>query len=193
VVVEEEPLRTLGACLCALLLALLPAVTCGQGYRALGACRAGVPNGAYELRDADGRLRVVGAFAQGRLTGTFIFWTAAGARVAVLPFDNNAKNGTVALWYVTPDAPLEAGRRLEAPYVDDRPHGVWRAWHSGGAMRAEYRYEHGVLVDARGWTDGGEALSEAAARGQAAGDAEADEQLFAALLGLVAANRPACD
>jgi len=192
VVVEEEPLRTLTACLGALL-ALLPAVTCGQGYRALGACRAGVPNGAYELRDADGRLRVVGAFAQGRLTGTFIFWTAAGARVAVLPFDNSAKNGTVALWYVSPDAPLEAGRKLEAPYVDDRPHGVWRAWHPGGALRAEYRYEHGVLVDARAWTDAGEPLSEAAARGQAAGDAEADGPLVAALLGLVVANRPACD
>jgi hypothetical protein len=191
VVVEEEPLRTLTAWVCALL-ALLPAVTCGQGYRALGACRAGVPNGAYELRDA-GTLRVVGAFAQGRLTGTFIFWTAAGARVAVLPFDNNVKNGTVALWYVTPEAPLEAGRKLEAPYVDDRPHGVWRAWHPDGALRAEYRYEHGVLADARAWTDAGEPLSEATARGQAAGDAEADEQLFAALLGLVAANRPACD
>jgi hypothetical protein len=49
------------------------------------------------------------------------------------------------------------------------------------------------LVDARAWTDAGEPLSEAAARVQAAADAEADEQLFAALLGLVAANRPACD
>ena len=115
------------------------------------------------------------------------------ARLAVLPFDNNARNGTVALWYVTADAPLEAGRKLEAPYVDDRPHGVWRSWHPGGALRAEYRYEHGVLVDARGWTDAGEPLSEAAARGQAAGDAEADEQVVAALLALVAANRPACD
>lgn len=192
-VVEEEPLRAFATGLGALLLALLPAVTCGQGYRALGACRAGVPNGAYELRDADDRLRIVGAFAQGRLTGTFIFWTAAGARAAVLPFDNNARNGTVALWYVTPDAPLEAGRKLEAPYVDDRPHGVWRAWHPGGALRAEYRYEHGVLVDARAWTDGGEPLSEAAARGQAAGDAKAAAQLVAELLALVTVNRPACD
>ena len=32
-----------------------------------------VPNGAYELYQADGRLRAVGAFAQGRRTGTFIF------------------------------------------------------------------------------------------------------------------------
>ena len=53
---------------------------------------------------------VVGAFAQGRMTGTFIFWSAAGARVAVMPFDNDAKSGTVALWYTPPDGRPEAGR-----------------------------------------------------------------------------------
>ena len=39
-----------------------------------GACRDGLPNGRYELRRADGRLRVVGAFNHGRRTGSFIFW-----------------------------------------------------------------------------------------------------------------------
>jgi len=193
VVVEEEPLSARVASLCALTLALSPAVAPGQGYVVVGACRAGVPNGAYELRSADDRLRVVGAFAQGRMTGTFIFWTPAGARVAVLPFDNDARNGTVALWYTAPDAAVEAGRKLEAPYVGDRPHGMQRSWHPGGGLRGEYRYEHGVLASARGWTGAGEPLTAAAARSQALSDAEADERVLATLLALVRANRPPCD
>jgi hypothetical protein len=128
VVVEAGPLSSRVACLCTLALALAAGVVVGQGYGVEGACRAGLPHGSYELRGADGRLRVVGAFAQGRLTGTFIFWTAGGARLAVLPFDNEAKNGTVALWYAAPDARIEGGRRLEAPYVADLPHGIHRSW-----------------------------------------------------------------
>ncbi len=192
-VVEKEPLRACWAGLFGLGLALWPAVAPGQVYVALGACRAGVPNGAYELRSADGRLRAVGAFAQGRMTGTFIFWTAAGARLAVLPFDSDLRNGTLALWYAAPDAAVEAGRSLEAPYVADLPHGIERSWHPGGAPKGEYRYEHGVLVSARGWTEAGEALSDAAARSQAAAEAEASERVYATLLAFVRAHLPPCD
>lgn len=189
---EEEPLSARLASLCALLLALAPALTCGEDYRAVGACRAGVPNGAYELRDANGSLRAVGAFALGHLTGTFVFWTPGGARLAVLPFDNDVKNGTVALWYAAADAAVESGRKLEAPYVDDRPQGIQRSWHADGRPRAEYRYEHGVLADAHAWTEAGEPLGDAAARGQAADDAEANARIYASLLSLVREHRPPC-
>jgi hypothetical protein len=192
VVGKKRPLRARLAALGALLLALVPAVACGEDYRAVGACRAGVPNGAYELRDAGGALRVVGAFAQGHLTGTFIFWTTGGARRAVLPFDNDAKNGTVALWYAAPDAAVESGRRLEAPYVDDQPQGIQRAWHANGRPRAEYRYEQGILAEARAWTESGEPLADAAARSQAAADAEATARIVASLLALVRNHRPPC-
>ncbi len=192
-VVEEEPLRPRLASLCALALSLSPAVAPGQGYVAAGACRAGVPNGAYELRSSDGHLRVAGAFAQGRMTGTFIFWTAAGARLAVLPFDNDARNGTVSLWYAAPDAAVEAGRRLEAPYVGDLPHGIQRSWYPGGGLKGENRYEYGVLVSTRGWNRAGEPLTDAAARSQAVSEAEADERVYATLRALVRANRPPCD
>ncbi len=192
-VVEKGPLRARWAGLFALGLALWPTVAPGQVYVALGACQAGMPNGAYELRSADGRLRAAGAFAHGRMTGTFIFWTGAGARLAVLPFDNDLRNGTVALWYAAPDAALEAGRRLEAPYVADLPHGIERSWHPGGAPKGEYRYEHGVLVSARGWTEAGEARPDPAARVQAAAEAESNEGVYATLLGLVRAHLPPCD
>lgn len=191
-VVEKEPLRACCAGLVALGLSLLTVAAPGQGYVPAGACRAGMPNGAYELRSADGRPRVVGAFSQGRMTGTFIFWSAAGARLAVLPFDNDARNGTVALWYAAADAAVETGRKLEAPYVADLPHGIERSWHRGGAPRGEYRYERGVLVWARAWTEAGEALSDSAARAQAAADSGANERFFAALLALVRGNLPPC-
>lgn len=190
---EEGPLSARRAGRCALLLALAPGAIFGQGDGVAGACRANVPNGAYELRATDATMRVVGAFAQGHLTGTFIFWTPRGARVAVLPFDNDAKNGTVALWYAAPDAAVETGRKLEAPYVDDRPHGIKRSWHENGMPRAEYRYEHGVLVAARGWTEAGVPLSDAAARRLAAGDAVTDDRFYATLLALVRDNLPRCD
>lgn len=179
----------LAACACAL--AATPSFA--QPYVVVGTCRADVPNGGYELRMPDGRLRVVGAFAQGRMTGTFIFWTAGGARAAVLPLDNGEKSGTVALWYTDPGAAVEAGRQLEAPYVDDRRHGIERSWHRNGTPRSEYRYEHGVLTEARAWSAAGEPLSEAAARALAASDAEADDQCYATLLALVHDNMPPCE
>jgi len=132
-----------------------------QNYDVVGQCRSGVPNGAYELRTSDGRLRVAGAFSQGRMTGTFIFWTAGGARLAVLPLDNGMRSGTVALWHTAPDGRSEAGQKIEAPYADDRPHGIKRTWHAGGALRTEIRYERGVVVEARAWSEGGAPLPDA--------------------------------
>ena len=174
-------------------LALAAGQALAQPYVVVGQCRYGVPNGGYELRMPDGRLRVVGAFAHGRMTGTFIFWSAAGARVAVMPFENDAKSGTVALWYTPPDGRIETGRKLEAPYVDDRPHGIVRSWHPDGMPRAEYRYEHGVLADARAWSDSGMALAGTEAEHLAVRDAANDERLYASLLAVIRENLPACE
>lgn len=190
---EKGPLRPPAPCIAALVLALVPAVATGDGHGGLGACRDGVPNGAYELRATGDTPRVVGAFANGRLTGTFIFWTPGGARMALIPFDNDAKSGTVALWYAEADSALEAGRKLEAPYVDDRLHGIERSWYPGGVPRAEYRYEHGLLTAARAWTEAGTELSAAAARDLAVADADADERFYASLVAIVRANLPSCD
>ena len=179
---------TLGVGVCA-----AAGATLAQPYVATGQCRAGVPHGGYELRMPDGRLRAVGAFSEGRKTGTFIFWTSGGARIAVIPFDNDMRTGTVALWYTAPDGRSESGHKLEAPYVDDRPHGIKRSWYADGAPRAEYRYEHGDLVEAMAWTERGGALTEAEARDLAAHDAESDDRYLASLLGIVRDNLPACE
>jgi len=176
-----------------LVLALAAGQALAQPYVVVGQCRYGAPNGGYELRMPDGRLRVVGAFAHGHMTGTFIFWAAEGARVAVMPFDNDAKNGTVALWYTSPDGRVEAGRKLEAPYVDDRPHGVVRSWHPNGTPRAEYRYEHGVLSDAQAWSDSGVPLGYSDAERLAARDAANGDNFYASLLAVIRENPPSCE
>jgi antitoxin component YwqK of YwqJK toxin-antitoxin module len=172
-------------------LAVAPALA--RDYVVVGQCRFGAPNGGYELRMPDGRLRVVGAFAQGHMTGTFIFWSAQGARVAVMPFDNDSRSGTVAFWYPAADGRTEAGRKLEAPYVNDRPHGIVRSWHPNGILRAEYRYEHGVLSEARAWSDSAAPLADTEAERLAARDAADDEKLYASLLATVRENLPPCD
>jgi hypothetical protein len=174
-------------------IAALAACTAAQAFTIVGACRNGQPNGAYELRMEDGRLLVAGAFAYGRKTGTFIFWSEGGARVAVMPYDEDSRSGTVALWYVSPGASVETARRLEAPYVHDRLNGLVRSWYATGAPKAEERYENGQLVDAQAWTEAGMPIPEPEARALAGSDAEADQRLCDTLLALVRDNLPRCD
>jgi len=171
--------------------AALPA-SAAERFEVVGGCRGGVPNGAYELRMPDGRLRVAGAFAHGRKTGTFIFWTAAGARVAVVPYDEDAKSGTVARWYTTASG-RESGRRLEAPFSDDARHGVERSWHSNGVLRSESRYEHGALASTQAWDRRGVPLPDAAARRLEAQDAAADRRFLSELEATVRDHPPRCE
>ena len=177
----------------AVALALAPLAATAQKFDVAGACRAGVPNGAYELRTQDGRLRVAGAFAHGRKTGTFIFWSSRGGRIAVIPYEDDARTGTVALWYLSPGANRELGHKLEAPYNGNALHGIKRSWHPDGARRAEFRYDHGVLTEAQAWSRAGKPLSAAAARALAAGDVTSDERYYETLEQIVRNNMPHCE
>ena len=156
-------------------------------------CRDGAPNGAYELRMPDGRLRILGAFAKGRRTGTFLFWAATGDRIAVIPYDDDAKVGTGALWY-PPAIPLtKPPRKLEAAHAAGVRHGVTRSWHANGRQRTEYLYEHGKLSTARAWSEQGAPLPEAGARLAAGRDLAQDTEYFASLERMIADNGPRCD
>jgi len=163
-----------------------------QSYIVAGACRDGQPNGAYELKMPDGRVRVVGAFAKGRRTGTFIFWAANGQRVAVIPYDEDVKSGTVATWYAEAVTRGDLRRKLEASYVRDVLHGLTRSWYASGRLRGEYRYEQGALVEASGWAENGARLQEAEARRMADVDRAAAEKFYADLEQVVAENLPLC-
>ena len=162
-------------------------------YFVAGSCRDGVPNGAYELRMPDGQMRVIGAFAKGRRTGTFLFWTSTGVRIAVIPYDDGVPTGTVALWYAQIAPRGEPRRKLESAYAGGVLHGETRSWHANGRLRSEYRYERGVLNAARAWTASGAPLSESAARRLAERDRATDADFYASLEQIVADNALHCD
>ena len=183
-----------GAWRAAMLVALLAADGAfAQRLETTGSCRDGLANGAFELRMPNGQLRVAGALAKGRRTGTFIFWSASGARVAVVPYDDNSKTGTVALWYPPAGARGDIARKFETPFSDGVMHGEVRAWHPDGTRRGDYRYANGTLVAAAAWTARGTPVAEANARAQADRDAAQNERYYAALEKMIADNEPRCE
>jgi hypothetical protein len=183
--------KTLGAA-CVLILAQ---TTWAQALRADGYCRDGLPHGAYELRDASGQMRTAGAFAKGKRTGSFIFWSSTGARVAQLPFEDDRLAGTLAFWHPPPAAgkAMEPRRKLEATYVAGRLSGMKRSWYADGRVRTEFRYNAGVLAEARAFDQAGKPLSEIQAAALAARDAADDDALLATLEAMVRAHPPRCD
>jgi len=173
--------------------ALLAVGLCAaQPFTAEGHCRNGQPHGNYELRDAKGNVRAVGAFNRGKRTGSFIFWSSEGVRIAHLPFDEDALSGTLALWY-SGKATREPQRKLEAVYSRGKLNGDKRSWYPDGRTRGEYRYEDGALREASATSESGKAMSGADARALAQRDAATDDAFVATLLATVAANPPRCD
>jgi antitoxin component YwqK of YwqJK toxin-antitoxin module len=170
-----------------------PAKPVLESYVVTGNCRDGRPHGAYELRTANGQLRVAGAFNQGKRIGSFLFWSSSGARLALLPFDDDALTGTVALWYFPASAKGEPQPKLEAAYANGVLSGTARSWHPDGHPRAEFRYEHGELAEARAWGARGKPVPDADARAMAAKDRVADETYYNALETVVRDHPPTCD
>ena len=164
-----------------------------EAYVVTGSCRDGRPHGAYELRMANGQLRVAGAFNQGKRIGSFLFWSSSGARLALLPFDDDVLSGTVALWYLPANAKAEGRPKLEAAYANGVLAGATRSWYPDGRPRAEFRYDHGVLAEARAWGARGAPVPDADARAMAAKDRAADERYYNALETVVRDNPPTCD
>ena len=132
------------------------------------------------------------AVPKGRRTGTFLFWSSGGARIAALPFDDDALSGTVALWHAPAGRTGDARPKLEATYAQGRLAGVKRSWYPDGRLRGEYRYEQGALAAARAWTEAGKPMTEARAHALAQRDLAADDATFASLAAFVRANLPRC-
>ncbi len=169
-----------------------PGTTAAESYKVEGTCREGVPHGSYELKSTSGKLRVVGAYNRGKRTSSFIFWNAAGVRVAHIPFDDDVISGTVAVWYAAPARNGVTPQKLEAVYTSGRLNGVKRSWHVNGRLRGEFTYEGGVLGEARAWDVRGDALPEGEARALAARDLAADDAYYRSLDELVRKHPPSC-
>ena len=165
----------------------LAAGAVAQPFVVEGSCRDGQPHGAYELKMSNGQLRVAGAFSHGKRTGSFLFWTTSGARIAHLPFDEDEMNGTVALWY--PDK-RDPAPKLEAAFVAGRLHGVKRSWHPNSRLRAEFQYGSGTLLDAKAFDVAGKPLPVLEARALAVRDAQTDTNEYASLYQIVRDNLP---
>lgn len=187
-----EPQRIALAVLASVAL-LAPAAAGAQNLVIDGSCRDGQPHGAYELRAPGGQVRVVGAFNKGKRTGSFLFWSSRGARIAHLPYDEGALSGTLALWYAAPERTGEPSPKLEAVYAHGFLSGIKRSWHPNGRLRAELRYDRGMLAEARAYSEAGKPLSEAEARTLAAHDLETDEKFYASLDAIIRANLPRCE
>lgn len=164
-----------------------------QDYTVDAGCRDGQPHGSYELRDARGVVRVVGAFNRGKRTGSFIFWSSAGVRIAHLPFDDDVLSGTAALWYADRGTRDEPRIKVEAMYTRGKLNGSKRSWYPDGKPRAEFTYEDGALRAATATSESGKSLPEAQARALAASDVAADDALYASLLEVVGSHLPRCD
>jgi hypothetical protein len=155
-------------------------------------CRDGEPQGPYQLRTRDGRLRIAGAFNDGRRTGSFIFWSDDGVRLAHVPYDADERHGTVATWYAgTPGT--EPARRFESAWRRGRRDGLTRSWYADGHRRSETDYAAGAIVSTIGWTDAGARLPDLAARALAQRDAEAADAEYVELDRLVREHLPRCD
>jgi hypothetical protein len=191
--VGTPPRLTRLAAVVALALAPQAAFAAESAYVVTGNCRDGQPHGAYELRMANGTMRVAGAFTRGKRTGSFLYWSSAGVRIAHLPYDDDAMSGTVALWYSAGNANSEPRRKLEAVYAHGRHAGGVRSWYPDGRLRAEYRYDQGGLVEARAWNTKGAPLPVGEARAMAARDLATDEQFYASLEAIVRDNPPQCE
>jgi hypothetical protein len=163
-----------------------------RGWLISGQCREGVPQGGYQLRGADGRLRIQGAFNQGQRVGSFIFWSPAGVRVAHLPFDGDVLDGTVSLWYAELGDATEPARKLTAEYRRGERDGLTRSWYPDGRLRAEYEYAAGTLRSARAYAPTGAAFEEVQARAMAEQDRAADVEYVESLLATVRRHQPDC-
>ena len=185
----------MGAAQVAARLALALALSTGaqaEGFRVEGSCRDGYAHGLYELRDDKGTVRAVGAFNRGKRTGSFLFWTASGAREAQLPFDEDILSGTVAMWWPAPPRG-DARPRLEASYVRGKRTGPLRTWYASGKPKTETQYEAGELRAARAMTEAGGRLPDAAARALAERESADADALLGSLMSLVGANLPHCE
>jgi hypothetical protein len=160
--------------------------------RASSGCRAGRPQGPYQVRGDNGQLRVAGAFNDGTRTGSFIFWRANGVREAHVPYDNGVRNGTLALWYPGPPG-REPARRFESVWHHGSRDGEMRSWYADGQRRSDADYAAGRIVSAIGWTDTGARLGDAAARELAEHETASADAIYGELDTLIRDHLPRCD
>ncbi len=160
-------------------------------YEIRGACRDGVPEGAYALVLSNGIAQVTGNFSKGRKHGLFTVFRSSGEKVAEIPYDSDRIHGTVGLWY-SPEA--GAGqRKLVAEYAAGVLDGTKTSWYADGKPRAVFVYAKGTLERAEAWRPDGTADATWEAESLASRDGAADRTLYEAYESAIRDNLPRCE
>jgi hypothetical protein len=135
-------------------------------------------------------MRVQGAYNHGQRAGSFFFWSADGARIAQLPFDDDVLSGTLSLWY--DGAGGEPLRKLEAAYRNGERDGPTRLWSADGQLRGEFDYAAGRLTGERAYDDEGAPLTDAQSRALAERERAETARFVDDLLATLRRHPPDC-
>jgi hypothetical protein len=180
-------------------LALIPVlmlVACAAHYVpqvGIGDCQAGMRHGPYKLRVVNGPTVATGFFVDGKKHGVFTFYTTGGTKVAEIPYANDAKTGTIRLWYSEFAYPDAAGRlKLEVEYKDDVANGHKRSWWPSGGKRSSELFQDGKSIEVEAWDEAGASLPRTSAEELSSHDADADEKYYRLLESEIDHYSPAC-
>ena len=143
------------------LIALLLPFVCAAGGAELvvdAECEGGVANGSYVARADPGPVRIEGRYSQGMREGEFVFYSASGEKLIVLPYTRGLINGTVRAWHA-PDADGGASRlKLESDLSAGFVNGRHRTWYENGNPRSDFTIEDGEILSGNTWNPDGSEL-----------------------------------
>ena len=180
----------------AALLAMLTLAGCvspGVRQTGLGQCQDGIRDGWYKLQVVGGPVVATGSFVDGTKHGVFTFYSTGGTKLAEIPYSNDAKTGTIRLWYSEFAYPEATGRlKLEAECTSNLLDGRKRTWWPSGAKRSSELFRNGSLVEAEAWDEAGRSMSRSQADQLSRDSAEADAKYYRILESEVDAYPPAC-
>ena len=168
-------------------------ISTGVRQVGLGECRDAVRHGSYKLQVIDGPVIATGSFVDGRKHGVFTFYSTGGTKLAEIPYSNDAKSGTIRLWYGEFAYPDAAGRlKLEAEYTRNLANGVKQSWWPSGAKRSTELYRDGSAVQVEAWDEAGASLSRSQSEELSRDSAQADADYYRILESEIDSYPPPC-
>jgi antitoxin component YwqK of YwqJK toxin-antitoxin module len=176
-------------CLAALLPFAVAASSDGLSVRA--ECRNGVPDGEYRVESAQGRVRIEGSFVDGLRNGEFVFYTANGDRMIVLPYTRGLLNGTVKAWHVgagDANSPLKLLSDIRAGYIKGRH----RTWYENGKPRSDFVVDEGEIAAGETWNPDGTVLEIKDHAQFLSAEIQSDFAYYSRLEQVMDAHPPAC-
>ncbi len=146
--------------------------------------QAPAENGSPErfvIKDPQGRVRVDGRVARGRMDGLWTYYDSKGGRLAVVTYRDNQRHGPARLYFVAADGPAAGRSRMTGSYVEGSADGMTLSHWPSGAKKLEREFDRGILQGARGWTEKGTRLEDGAAMGEAIAESRVEDSLLAEL------------